>query len=123
MLPQSVRDRYDITETRNAAAVLSSTNPDQFRDICEVLDAFALTSEDILAAGGNETDRRPAERGVQSRAAGKVAGVARAPLGLRHSRHSASRTFQDAFMRTRCPGETPRDGSDIPTARLCMASG
>jgi hypothetical protein len=54
-LPQSVRDRYDVIETRNAAAVLSSTNPEQFNDICEVLDAFGLTNEDILVAGGNET--------------------------------------------------------------------
>ena len=51
-LPQSVRDRYDVIETRNAAAVLSSTNPEQFNDICEVLDAFGLTNEDILVAGG-----------------------------------------------------------------------
>ncbi len=55
VLPQSVQDRYDITETRNAGAVLSSTNPEQFRDVCEVLDAFALTNEDIVVAGGNET--------------------------------------------------------------------
>ena len=55
VLPQAVQDRYDVVETRNAAAVLSSTNPEQFRDVCEVLDEFALTDDDILVAGGNET--------------------------------------------------------------------
>ena len=56
VLPRSILDRYDVIETRNAAAVLAAANPEQFRDVCEVLDAFTITNGDILVAGGNETE-------------------------------------------------------------------
>ncbi|MFT4187796.1 MAG: BglII/BstYI family type II restriction endonuclease [Aeromicrobium sp.] len=55
VMPQAIIDRYDFMETRNAAAILSATNPDEFRDLCDVLEGFELTTYDIMATGGNET--------------------------------------------------------------------
>lgn len=55
VMPRSILQRYDFLETRDAAAVLESTSPEQFNDLCAVLNEFVLTTDDILAAGGNET--------------------------------------------------------------------
>lgn len=54
-MPDAVRTRYDFLETRDAAAILQATNPEQHDDLCAVLASFALTTEAILMAGGNET--------------------------------------------------------------------
>lgn len=55
VVPASILDRYDWREVRNAAAVVSSTNPAAFREILEVLDAFRLVATDITVAGGSES--------------------------------------------------------------------
>lgn len=54
VFPREVIDRYDIRETRSAAAVLQNTNPDEFEDLLAVLREFSLHRDDILVAGGNE---------------------------------------------------------------------
>lgn len=54
-LPQSVRDRYDFMEVRNAATILAATNPDAFNEVIEVLDWFALDTSDLLTPGGQES--------------------------------------------------------------------
>ncbi|HEX5307587.1 MAG TPA: BglII/BstYI family type II restriction endonuclease [Solirubrobacteraceae bacterium] len=46
--------RYDFGEVREAATILSTTNPDEFDDLVRVLQRFRLTREDVLTAGGNE---------------------------------------------------------------------
>lgn len=56
VVPQDVLDRYAWLETRNAAAILSSTNPDAFDDIVEVLRGFHLRSTDLTSAGGQRSD-------------------------------------------------------------------
>jgi hypothetical protein len=48
-------DRYELRETRNAAAVLAATAPDEFAQLCAVLDAFVLHTADLIEAGGNES--------------------------------------------------------------------
>lgn len=55
VIPLHIQKRYEFIETRNAAAVLASTNASQFQDVCDSLDAFCLTIEDIMTPGGNET--------------------------------------------------------------------
>lgn len=55
VLPQSLQDRYDIVETRNAAAVMRVTTPEAFEDMIQVLDGFALTLDKLTTPGGNKS--------------------------------------------------------------------
>jgi len=54
-IPAAIRARYDFRETRNAAAVLASTNPDAFGEMLVVLEAFRLIATDITDPGGGES--------------------------------------------------------------------
>lgn len=54
-IPQQLLDRYEFRETRNAAAILASTNPVEFAELIEVLDEFALLTGDLVEPGGNES--------------------------------------------------------------------
>lgn len=54
VFPQSILDRYDFREVRDAAAILANTSPDEFEEIVEVLDAFWLTNDDFLVPGGRK---------------------------------------------------------------------
>ena len=55
VIPQDVARRYELRETRNAAAVLSVTNPDEFAELIEALEGFLLRAEDLVNPGGNES--------------------------------------------------------------------
>lgn len=55
VLPKDVLERYEIRETRNAAAVLAAADPAALAEIVSVLQAFQLTKEDILSAGGEKS--------------------------------------------------------------------
>ena len=48
-----VVSRYTWLETRNAAAVFSASNPDEFNDLLAVLANFSVYDSDILLPGGN----------------------------------------------------------------------
>lgn len=69
VIPPEVRARYDFAETRNAAAVLASTDPDAFAEVLGVLASFQLSAADITEPGGNKStvasrlDREFRERG------------------------------------------------------------
>jgi hypothetical protein len=69
IVPAAVRDRYDFLETRNATAVLESTDPDAFGEVIGILTAFSLSTSDIVEPGGNKStvasrlDREFRERG------------------------------------------------------------
>jgi hypothetical protein len=54
-IPADVRSRYDLCETRNAAAVLEATNPGSFAEAVEVLRGFNLRATDITDAGGSKS--------------------------------------------------------------------
>ena len=54
-LPADLDARFELRETRNAAAVLAATAPEEFAQVCAVLAAFALTTADLVEAGGNES--------------------------------------------------------------------
>ena len=55
VIPPGTRSRYDFIETRNAAAVLASTDGDAFGEVLEVLAEFSLTADDITEPGKNKS--------------------------------------------------------------------
>jgi hypothetical protein len=56
VIPPDVLGRYDWVETRQAAAVMKASNPQEFADLMEVLGAFAVDeTRDIKSAGGNQS--------------------------------------------------------------------
>jgi hypothetical protein len=55
VVPPGVAERYELRETRNAAAVLAATGREEFTEICAVLADFVLTTADLVEAGGNES--------------------------------------------------------------------
>ncbi len=55
VVPDEVRERYELRETRNAAAILASTNPDEFGHVVGVLASFVLSTSDLVDPGGNES--------------------------------------------------------------------
>jgi len=55
VMPQTVIDRYDIAETRNAAAVMKVTTPEAFEDMIRVLEGFSLTVDKLTTPGKNKS--------------------------------------------------------------------
>ncbi len=55
-IPKDIIELYEIYDFKHAAAILSQEFPEQFTDICYVLRNFRFRTEDILAAGGNESN-------------------------------------------------------------------
>ncbi len=55
-LSNDLLTRYQFAETRNAARILSVTNPDAFAQLEEVMRAFELRTDDLLMPGGQESD-------------------------------------------------------------------
>lgn len=55
-LPMSILERFEVRETRNAAAVLSAAEPDALAEIVAVLESFKLERQDILDPGGSKSD-------------------------------------------------------------------
>lgn len=54
VLPEVILDRFEIRETRDAAAVIQNTNPGEFDEIVKILSEFRLTKEDIVTPGGSK---------------------------------------------------------------------
>lgn len=54
-LPRAILDRYEVHNFRHAAEVLSASCPDELRELVDALSRFRLTTDDILAKGGNES--------------------------------------------------------------------
>jgi hypothetical protein len=99
VIPAGVHARYLWRETRNAAAVLQASNPEQFADLLAVLDGFSIYDSDILVAGGNRgqiairLDAAFAERGWD---AVRINTVSR--LEGRRKSKSFSREYDDHFL-------------------------
>lgn len=53
--PSDLLERYDVRETRNAAAVMRTTTPAAFQDMIEVLDSFQLTLDKLTTPGGRKS--------------------------------------------------------------------
>ena len=54
VFPADVLKRYEMREVRNASAVIANTNPNECKELIEVLRGFALTKENIVTPGKNE---------------------------------------------------------------------
>ncbi|MBG9916426.1 restriction endonuclease BglII [Bacillus sonorensis] len=55
LLPQSIREKYEIHEWRHACAILKYDFPNEWSDIISVLDDFTLNKSDIVKAGGRKS--------------------------------------------------------------------
>ncbi|MDX2179010.1 MAG: BglII/BstYI family type II restriction endonuclease [Bryobacteraceae bacterium] len=56
LLPEFVRDNYEVHEWKHACAILAGDFPGEFRDIVEVLTSFRLRREWIEVGGGRKTE-------------------------------------------------------------------
>jgi hypothetical protein len=55
IVPDDVRGRYTLAETRNASAVLYATNGELFDEVMAALREFQLKADDLVNAGGQES--------------------------------------------------------------------
>lgn len=55
VLPPAVLARYEVAETRNAAAVMRATTPQAFEEMVEALQGFTLTLDKLTTPGGNKS--------------------------------------------------------------------
>ncbi len=55
LLPEFVREHYEVHEWRHACAILYKDFPNEWRDICEVLTDFRLLKSHIAVPGGSKT--------------------------------------------------------------------
>lgn len=55
LLPQSIRDSWEVHERRHACAVLSVDYPTEWADLIAVLSAFRLPKSSVLAKGGSKS--------------------------------------------------------------------
>jgi hypothetical protein len=54
-IPADIHQKYEVHETRHAAAVLVHDHHEEWNDILEVLRGFSLNRSDIVAPGGGKT--------------------------------------------------------------------
>jgi hypothetical protein len=54
--PIAVREKFEIFDWRNAAAVLAAVHPDEWSDLASVLSDFVLPISWIAKGGGNKSD-------------------------------------------------------------------
>lgn len=52
LVPEDIRDLYEVREWRNAAGVLQTACPEEWNDLVEILRGFRLLRSEILTAGG-----------------------------------------------------------------------
>lgn len=55
LVPQDLRDLYHVHEWRNAAGILETACPKEWKDITDALRAFRLLRSEVAAAGGNRS--------------------------------------------------------------------
>jgi Restriction endonuclease BglII. len=55
LVPDDLRRLYHVREWRNAAGVLQTACPDEWRDIIEILRGFRLLRSEVEAAGGRKS--------------------------------------------------------------------
>jgi CRISPR-associated protein Csd2 len=55
-VPEKLRKLYDVYSYRHAAAILSSSRKSEFEDLQETLTSFRMTKDQIIRAGGNESE-------------------------------------------------------------------
>ena len=55
LVPDDLLDRYHVKEWRNAAGVLATACPAEWRDVQDVLRGFRLLQSEVLVGGGNRS--------------------------------------------------------------------
>lgn len=55
LLPQFIRDNYEVHEWRHACAILKEDFPNEWNEIIDVLSNFRLLGSDIVKAGGRKS--------------------------------------------------------------------
>lgn len=55
VVPAHLLRRFEWREVRNAAAILTATNPNEWQDFLAVLNGFRLGIDEIMRAGGNKS--------------------------------------------------------------------
>ncbi|MBN1359341.1 MAG: hypothetical protein JW993_02060 [Sedimentisphaerales bacterium] len=55
LLPEAIREAYEIHEWKHSCAVLAGDFPQEWADIVEVLSGFRLRKSHMLAAGGGKS--------------------------------------------------------------------
>ena len=55
LLPQFIRENYEVHEWKHACAILAHDFPDEWQDICDVLSAFRLQRSWITVGGGRKS--------------------------------------------------------------------
>lgn len=54
--PPEIIERYDVRETRSAAAIMNVTTPEAFQDMLDVLESCSITLAQLTKKGGNKSD-------------------------------------------------------------------
>lgn len=55
LIPESVLNRYEIYNWRNAAQVLAGSYPSEWQDILEILGLFVLRKSEVVSPGGRKS--------------------------------------------------------------------
>ncbi len=55
LLPEFIRESYEVHEWKHACAILAHDFPNEWRDICEVLTSFRLQRSWITVGGGRKS--------------------------------------------------------------------
>lgn len=55
LIPADLRDKYEIKEWRNAAGILETACPNEWRELIEVLRGFTLLASEVRVGGGNRS--------------------------------------------------------------------
>jgi len=91
-ISEEVRELYDVYSYRHAAAILSTSFPEELKDIERALLAFRISKRDIGMPGGNESDM-PKKISQTLRPAGWVEARIQGDLLVRMQEYSEE--FQD----------------------------
>ena len=54
-IPSSIQIKYEIHNFNHAVEILSQAYPNEYCDLINALEAFSLTTSDIISGGGNES--------------------------------------------------------------------
>ncbi len=55
LLPEFIRDHYEVREWKHACAILKQDFPNEWRDVCEVFAAFRLKRSWVSVGGGRKS--------------------------------------------------------------------
>lgn len=54
-IPEDIQKLYEVYDFKHAAAILALEFPKEFKEVCEALRSFRFSTQDILEAGGSES--------------------------------------------------------------------